>query len=166
MYDKVCLKFIIESYLMADTQEKCIPPIQGSLPRIEVNNECDNYDIEEFQDEIEEQWMENTDFSRDETPRVKEIDPSLLEEEERNLAGDIVPVEFTLPNKETVNHNFVMGQTVAAMKAYLEDMFELPYELIVLHIGNIELIDPLSLNDIPAFMAHSINKVIVSLIDS
>lgn len=82
-----------------------------------------------------------------------------LQGEEKELAGDIVPIRFTLPTGETFQRNYVMGHTISYIKAQLEDLKGLRYEATVLKKDGKVLIDPLSLNDIPLFVPGILNEV-------
>ncbi|RNF24287.1 uncharacterized protein Tco025E_02576 [Trypanosoma conorhini] len=85
-----------------------------------------------------------------------------LDGEERELAGEVVPVEFCLPDGRRVRREHLMGQTVAYLKAQLEDIDGVPYEGTTLFLGDRPLLDPLSLNDLP-FKGGECNYVTVRL---
>lgn len=81
---------------------------------------------------------------------VAEVNFETLEGDEKELAGDVVPVVFFVPaNGETFRRNYVMGHTIGYLKGQLEDMKGWPYERIILKLNGKTLIDPLSLNDLP-----------------
>ena len=84
------------------------------------------------------------------------------DDDERELAGDRVEIAFKLPDGSVVERPYRMGHTVALLKAHLEDMDGLPYDRMVLKLGDVVCIDPLSLNDLP-FKADAKNIVDVEL---
>lgn len=85
-----------------------------------------------------------------------------LDDAERAAAGDTVPVVFTVPaNGESFRRTFVMGHTIAHLKAQIEDVKGWPYERIILTLNGKPLMDPLSLNDLP-FQAGQDNVVEVT----
>lgn len=95
---------------------------------------------------------------------VKDFDPEALEGEEKELAGEVVLVVFQLPDGELLRRKYVMGHTIALLKANLEDIKHYPYDRIVLTLNGKTLIDPLSLNDLP-FKANEENIVVVAIAD-
>ncbi|CUG12666.1 Hypothetical protein, putative [Bodo saltans] len=85
-----------------------------------------------------------------------------LDEAEREAAGDVVPVVFVVPaSGESFRMSFMMGHTVAHIKAKIEDIKSWPYERIILKLNGKFLLDPLSLNDLP-FQAQVDNTVEVT----
>lgn len=86
----------------------------------------------------------------------------LRDDAEKELAGDMADVHFQLPNGSTDATKFYMGQTIESMKAYLEDAFGLAYETTVLYLGEVLLMDPLCLVDVP-FNPKAVNVVRVTL---
>lgn len=72
---------------------------------------------------------------------------------ERELLGEAVPITFHLPTGGgTLSGTFYMGQTVEALKMFLESQRpnrELAYDKTALYLGEKMLFDPLSLNDLP-----------------
>ncbi|KAK7201956.1 hypothetical protein NESM_000263500 [Novymonas esmeraldas] len=68
---------------------------------------------------------------------------------ERDLAGAAVPVLFQLPGGGTHAASFFMGQSVEHMKVHLEQAVALPYERTTLYLADRQLLDPLSLSDLP-----------------
>lgn len=94
--------------------------------------------------------------------KVPEVNYDALGAEERELAGEVVPVVFFVPaNGESFRRNFVMGHTIAHIKGQLEDLKGWPYERMILKLNDKLLIDPLSLNDLP-FVARQDNIVEVT----
>jgi hypothetical protein len=96
---------------------------------------------------------------------AREIDYAAMGEEEAALAGASVRIVFTgMPgfDDRPPAHTFVMGQTVAHIKALLEDCYGVPYHVITLKLKGMVLLDPLSLNDLP-FDAAVDNVVQVTL---
>lgn len=90
---------------------------------------------------------------------VAEVNFDALEGDERELAGDVVPIVFYVPaNGEQFRRNYVLGHTVAYIKGQLEDLKGWPYERMILKLEGRLLIDPLSLNDLP-FVARQDNIV-------
>ncbi|KEG13541.1 hypothetical protein DQ04_00941050 [Trypanosoma grayi] len=83
---------------------------------------------------------------------------------ERELAGELVHVVFMLPGGATVKRDHYMGQTIACLKAQLEDLNGLPYEKTTLYLGDRPLLDPLSLNDLP-FKEGEENHVSVRFVE-
>ena len=92
-----------------------------------------------------------------------EVNLDQLDGDERELAGDIVPIVFLLPSggESNLRRNFVMGHTIADVKAWLEEAIGVRYEMIQLKLNGKTLIDPLSLNDLP-FKAKEDNAVEVN----
>ena len=84
------------------------------------------------------------------------------DETERELAGEAVPITFTMPDGTAVQRSYRMGHTIALIKAHLEDYHGLPYDRTVLTLKDMVCIDPLSLNDLP-FVANEENIVVVTL---
>jgi hypothetical protein len=100
-------------------------------------------------------------------------------EDEQALAGNEVWIEFTIQRQEQQgdesNQNdeassaavlpamcFVMGVTIAHLKSYLDDSHNLPYTSQKMFLGDRELIDPLSLNDLGFEGGQGVvNKVLV-----
>lgn len=85
---------------------------------------------------------------------TREIDYAAMGGEESELAGAKVAIVFTFPNGShdaPIHRQFVMGITVAHLKAFLEDTIGLPYDRVSLYLnqGSYLLLDPLSLNDCP-----------------
>lgn len=82
--------------------------------------------------------------------KVTEVDYAAMGGEERELAGDVVPVVFFVAaNGDTFKRNYVMGHTIGYIKGQLEDLKGWPYGRIILKLNGKLLIDPLSLNDLP-----------------
>jgi hypothetical protein len=92
-------------------------------------------------------------------PKVQEVDFERLEGEERELAGDVVPVVFVLPSGESFRRLYVMGHTIAFIKGQLEDLLGYDYSRMTLRMGGKALLDPLSLNDLPQFRPREDNVV-------
>ncbi|KAJ9470954.1 hypothetical protein DIPPA_35423 [Diplonema papillatum] len=87
-----------------------------------------------------------------------------LEKAERELAGDMVTVQFALPDGERVSSNFPHGQTVQFLKVWLEENHKYAYENQVLTLNGDLLIDPLSLNDIRGFKTGGVvNEVVLKM---
>lgn len=85
------------------------------------------------------------------------------EEAEKELAGDEVLVTFHLPDGRTDDgKRFFMGQTVEVLKMYLDNAFGLTYESTSLYLGDLLLMDPLSLVDLP-FVPKTNNTVTVKM---
>lgn len=92
-------------------------------------------------------------------PKVVEVDFDRLEGEERELAGDVVPIVFVMPAGETFRRLYVMGHTIAFIKGQLEDLIGVDYARMTLRMNGKTLIDPLSLNDLPSFRPREDNIV-------
>ncbi|RNF01672.1 hypothetical protein TraAM80_06840 [Trypanosoma rangeli] len=116
---------------------------------------------EEFTDSAEE-WEAPVQVypAEEDKPRRAQQLLETLDGEERELAGEVVPVEFCLPDGKKVRRDHFMGQTVAYLKAQLEDIDGVPYEGTTLFLGDRPLLDPLSLNDLP-FKGGECNYVTV-----
>lgn len=130
------------------------PPKQES----QCNHDADAED--EYSDS-EDDWLappKTNLVEGDEGHRVKDIDLNALDGDERELAGAIVLIEFSLPNGEKVERKYPMGQTIGYIKGQLEDLYGFPYHAITLKMNGKVLIDPLSLNDLP-FDTNSSNGV-------
>ncbi|KAG8344329.1 hypothetical protein ERJ75_001645000 [Trypanosoma vivax] len=82
--------------------------------------------------------------------------------EELELAGELVEIVFHMPNGSEVRRSHFMGQTVSYLKAQLDDVDGLPYERTTLFLKDRQLLDPLSLEDLP-FVANEENHVTVRL---
>lgn len=88
------------------------------------------------------------------------------DQEEKELAGDTVLIAFELPNgTRTEEQRFFMGQAVEVLKFYLEEAYQLDYETTKLYLGDLHLMDPLSLCDLP-FVAKQSHTVKVLLVES
>ncbi|KAH9578602.1 hypothetical protein LSM04_000403 [Trypanosoma melophagium] len=80
--------------------------------------------------------------------KSKELVQQLLGED-RELAGEVVRVVFHLPDGRTVTREHFTAETIACLKAQLEECDGLAYDKTTLFIGNRALLDPLSLDDLP-----------------
>mmetsp|Transcript_8140 Transcript_8140/g.9188 ORF Transcript_8140/g.9188 Transcript_8140/m.9188 type:complete len:146 (+) Transcript_8140:58-495(+) len=116
----------------------------------------------------EDEWaapakeLPNDALSHGTVAKVTEVNYDALEAEERELAGDVVPIVFFVPaNGESFRRNYVMGHTIGYIKGQLEDLKGWPYERLILKLNGKLLIDPLSLNDLP-FTARQDNTVEVT----
>ena len=120
---------------------------------------------EYFDDSSEEEWAnapgrEGGDVKPRSPPPTDRIHDE--DETERELAGEAVPITFTMPDGTAVQRSYRMGHTIALIKAHLEDYHGLPYDRTVLTLKDMVCIDPLSLNDLP-FVANEENIVVVTL---
>ena len=86
------------------------------------------------------------------------------DDDERELAGERVPITFKLPSGEVVQRPYRMGHTIALLKVHLDEMNGLAYDKTVLKLNGDVCIDPLSLNDLP-FKADEENVVTVELME-
>lgn len=119
--------------------------------------------FEEFTDSADEWEAPVQSFSeQDDQPKTPQPLLAQLGDEERELAGEVVHIEFHLPNDKTIRRDYLMGQTVAYLKSQLDDIDGLPYEKTTLFLGNRHLLDPLSLNDLP-FKERELNHVTVRI---
>ena len=94
-------------------------------------------------------------------------------EDEQALAGNAVTIIFKIEELNDPSAaprtlgpvQFVMGQTIAHLKSFLADTNGIEYNRQTMILGDRELIDPLSLNDL-GFQSGSntVNEVIVRLI--
>ncbi|EAN89896.1 hypothetical protein C3747_135g134c [Trypanosoma cruzi] len=118
---------------------------------------------EEFTDSADE-WEAPVQNRPEVDDKPQRTQPLLdkLDGEERELAGEVVHVEFHLPDGRIVRRDHLMGQTVACLKAHLEDIDGVPYEGTTLFLGDRPLLDPLSLNDLP-FKGGECNEVTVRI---
>lgn len=94
--------------------------------------------------------------------------PIVDDEAEKELAGDEVRVSFQLASTGEMlseEQKFFMGQTVELLKMFLEEKHGLPYSSTSLYLGDVFLIDPLSLIDLP-FTPKDVNVVKVEVDDS
>ncbi|ORC87321.1 uncharacterized protein TM35_000221200 [Trypanosoma theileri] len=80
--------------------------------------------------------------------KSKELVEQLLGED-RELAGEMVRVVFHLPDGRSVTREHFTGETIACLKAQLEECDGLAYDKTTLFIGDRALLDPLSLDDLP-----------------
>jgi len=113
-------------------------------------------------DESEDEWEAPVRLSgeaHDNAPRAAEVNFDTLQGEEKELAGDQVPVIFHLPNGELFQRNYVLGQDVSYLKAQLEDLKGLEYGRTTLRIGGKVMLDPLSLSDIPLIKPRMENHI-------
>jgi hypothetical protein len=125
----------------------------------QYNNDVvdDNSSEDEWSAPMKPLPQASTDASQTEQVKVDALD-----EAERETAGENVPVVFhVLASGEAFRLTFVMGHTVAHMKAKIEDLKSWPYERIILKLNGKLLLDPLSLNDLP-FQAQVDNTVEVT----
>jgi len=138
------------------------------------------HDEPAYESDSEDEWLRKSDepAASNATPTssaaVSAVPKKKLDEvfswnpEEQSLAGNKVRVFFTLPGGERVGPEiFFMGLTVAHLKTRVEEAHGIPYEKQVLLLAqangtDLELLDPLSLNDLP-FDAATDNNVTVKL---
>ncbi|CBH18639.1 hypothetical protein, conserved [Trypanosoma brucei gambiense DAL972] len=95
-------------------------------------------------------------------PKPKRPQIDQLTGEERELAGELLKLVFHLPDGSVQHREHFMGQTVSYLKAQLEDVDGLPYERTTLFFEDRQLLDPLSLNDLP-FSVDGENHITVRL---
>ena len=117
---------------------------------------------EEQQDDSSDEWdapVRDGGAVTAAAPKVQEVDFDRLEGEERELAGDVVPVVFTLPDGQSFRRTYVMGHTIAFIKGQLEDLLSIDYSRMTLRMNGKVLMDPLSLNDLPQFRPREDNAV-------
>lgn len=91
--------------------------------------------------------------------------PIVDNEAEKELAGDEVRVSFQLASTGEIlseEQKFFMGQTVELLKMFLEEKHNLPYSSTSLFLGDVFLMDPLSLMDLP-FTSKDVNVVKVEV---
>lgn len=111
-------------------------------------------------DDSDEEWEVKQDKVVPAQSHYNEPDVSQMDPQERELAGDEVPIQFNLPNGSTLTRRYVMAHTIAWLKAQLEELCGLPYSQTTLSLNGKVLIDPLSLSDLP-FRAKELNIVVV-----
>ena len=143
---------------MADTNA---PPPADAPPAENVDAAPEDDD---YFDDSEDEWANPPVDSapREERPARDTDDIDEANDEERELAGERVPIVFKLPSGEEVRRPYRMGHTIALIKVHLEEKNGLPYDKTVLKLNGDVCIDPLSLNDLP-FKAGEDNVVTVEL---
>ena len=136
---------------MAEQQPTAVPPEEATTPEAEIS------------DDSEDEWLAPAKGEdQDSAAKVREVDIENLDADEKELAGEAVPIQFNLPDGTTAVRKYFMGHTIAYIKGHLEDVNGLPYHLTTLKMNGKVLIDPLSLNDLP-FEAGKTNVVDVLL---
>ncbi|ETK84812.1 hypothetical protein F441_10437 [Phytophthora nicotianae CJ01A1] len=71
------------------------------------------------------------------------------------LQEEPVQITFLLPDDSTVSGEFKKGHTVAVLKVFLEDEYELKQEETQLCLDGTILLDPFSLTDFPCVLEAS-----------
>jgi hypothetical protein len=121
-------------------------------------------DDEYFDDSEDDEWANPpVGDAGDAAPRQQPTDRvEGVDEIERELAGERVPILFKMPDGTTKESVYRMGHTIAHIKSHLDDYNGLPYEKTTLKLDGMVCIDPLSLNDLP-FKPNEVNVVVVEL---
>ncbi|KAE9002767.1 hypothetical protein PR003_g18067 [Phytophthora rubi] len=71
------------------------------------------------------------------------------------LQEEPIKITFLLPDDSTVTSEFKKGHTIAVLKAFLEDEYELKQEQTQLCLDGTMLLDPFSLTDFPCVLEAS-----------
>lgn len=131
-----------------------------------MNIPNEDYDDNEIYSDSADEWdapVMELPGVEDEAQRRSQQLREEMDHIERELQGEEVPVTFLLPDGKQVSRTYYMGQTVEYLKMQLEEMDNLSYEKTVLFLGDRQLLDPLSLNDLP-FKPKENNEVVVKLV--
>eukprot|EP00007_Cunea_sp_BSH-02190019_P006380 CAMPEP_0174236976 /NCGR_PEP_ID=MMETSP0417-20130205/6366_1 /TAXON_ID=242541 /ORGANISM="Mayorella sp, Strain BSH-02190019" /LENGTH=455 /DNA_ID=CAMNT_0015315681 /DNA_START=72 /DNA_END=1436 /DNA_ORIENTATION=+ len=83
------------------------------------------------------------------TPRAQASPAAAADEHSANEVYRRVKVVFTLPDQSVWQHMVSIGDTVLNLKKILNEQKALPYRELSLHHDELELLDPLTLNDFP-----------------
>ncbi|KAL3661922.1 hypothetical protein V7S43_013215 [Phytophthora oleae] len=71
------------------------------------------------------------------------------------LQEESIHITFLLPDDSTVSSEFKKGHTIAVLKAFLEDEYDLKQEETQLCLDGTILLDPFSLTDFPCVVEAS-----------
>ncbi|KAG7390241.1 hypothetical protein PHYPSEUDO_008379 [Phytophthora pseudosyringae] len=71
------------------------------------------------------------------------------------LQEEPIQITFLLPDDSTVSSEFKKGHTIAVLKAFLEDEYDLKQEEMQLCLDGAVLLDPFSLTDFPCVLEAS-----------
>eukprot|EP00644_Phytophthora_capsici_P013041 jgi/Phyca11/540786/estExt2_Genewise1Plus.C_PHYCAscaffold_50587 len=82
------------------------------------------------------------------------------------LQEEPIHITFLLPDDSTVSNEFKKGHTIAVLKAFLEDEYDLNQEETQLCLDGNILLDPFSLTDFPCVLETSTIDIQVRRISS
>ncbi|POM81647.1 hypothetical protein PHPALM_354 [Phytophthora palmivora] len=71
------------------------------------------------------------------------------------LQEESIHITFLLPDDSTVSNEFKKGHTIAVLKAFLEDEYDLKQDETQLCLDGTVLLDPFSLTDFPCVLEAS-----------
>ncbi|POM77117.1 hypothetical protein PHPALM_5548 [Phytophthora palmivora] len=72
------------------------------------------------------------------------------------LQEESIHITFLLPDDSTVSNEFKKGHTIAVLKAFLEDEYDLKQDETQLCLDGTILLDPFSLTDFPCVFEASV----------